>query len=156
MKDMSKWGCQSKYWLRMQIFLCVYWSIHHSNCLMPVKCLWSVSIILLWISAKTVLIIHKWFHGTCVTQINSNWPFCLDKERKLFCKKWAGGWGCEVSCGGHHGPRGKTTTGSALDGAVFWHHSNTQYEQIPIILGVWSFWLTPFFFRSITFWRAYG
>ena len=34
--------------------------------------------------------------------------------------------------------------------------SSTQYEQIPIILGVWPFWLTPFFFRSITFWRAYG
>ena len=30
-----------------------------------------------------------------------------------------GGWGCEVSCGGHHRPRGKTTTGSVLDGAVF-------------------------------------
>ena len=109
--------------------------------------------------------------------------------------------------------RGKTTTGSALDGAVFdiaqilaylahnmsrsqlylefghfgwlpsffwsilakrrdhhgvssgwssvWHHSNTglsstQYEQIPIILGVWPFWLTPFFFWSIKFWQAYG
>ena len=42
-----------------------------------------------------------------------------------------------------------------------WHRSNTglsstQYEQIPIILGIWPFWLTPFFFRSITFWRAYG
>ena len=42
-----------------------------------------------------------------------------------------------------------------------WHRSNTglsstQYEQIPIILGVWPFWLTPFFFRSITFWWAYG
>ena len=42
-----------------------------------------------------------------------------------------------------------------------WHCSNTglsstQYEQIPIILGVWPFWLTPFFFRSITFWGAYG
>ena len=33
--------------------------------------------------------------------------------------KFGGGWGCEVSCGGHHRPRGKTTTGSALDGAVF-------------------------------------
>ena len=71
------------------------------------------------------------------------------------------GWGCEVSCGGHHRPRGKTTTGSALDGAVFdiaqnTGLSSTQYEQIPIILGVWPFWLTPFFFRSITFWRAYG
>ena len=30
-----------------------------------------------------------------------------------------GGWGCEVSCGGHHRPREKTTTGSALDGAMF-------------------------------------
>ena len=42
-----------------------------------------------------------------------------------------------------------------------WHCSNTglsssQYEQISIILGVWPFCLTPFFFRSITFWRAYG
>ena len=32
-----------------------------------------------------------------------------------------------------------------------WHRSNaglssTQYEQIQIILGVWPFWLTPFFF----------
>ena len=32
-----------------------------------------------------------------------------------------------------------------------WHRTNTglsstQYEQIPIILGVWPFWLTPFFF----------
>ena len=30
-----------------------------------------------------------------------------------------GGWGCEVSCGGHHRLRGKSTSGSALDGAVF-------------------------------------
>ena len=42
-----------------------------------------------------------------------------------------------------------------------WHRSNTglsstQYEQIPIILVVWPFWLTLFFFQSITFWRAYG
>ena len=42
-----------------------------------------------------------------------------------------------------------------------WHRSNTglsttQYEQIPIILGVCPFWLTPLFFRSITFWQAYG
>ena len=29
-----------------------------------------------------------------------------------------GGWGCEVSSGGHHRKRGKTTTGSALGGAV--------------------------------------
>ena len=29
-----------------------------------------------------------------------------------------GGWGCEISCGGHHRQSGKTTMGSALDGAV--------------------------------------
>ena len=42
-----------------------------------------------------------------------------------------------------------------------WHRSNTglsstQYEQIPIIIVVWPFWLTPFFFRSIIFWWAWG
>ena len=35
------------------------------------------------------------------------------------CRLIWGGWGCEVSCVGHHRPRGKTTTGSALNGAVF-------------------------------------
>ena len=40
-------------------------------------------------------------------------PSCICPSRP-----W-GGWGCDVSCGGHHRPRGKTTTGSALDGAVF-------------------------------------
>ena len=40
--------------------------------------------------------------------------------RENICNLNGGGWGCEVSCGGHHHwPRGKTTTGSALDGAVF-------------------------------------
>ena len=34
--------------------------------------------------------------------------------------------------------------------------STTQYEQIPIIFGVWPFWPTPFFFRSIAFWQVYG
>ena len=36
-----------------------------------------------------------------------------------FNQSIGGGWGCEVFCGGHHRLRGKTTTGSALDGAVF-------------------------------------
>ena len=73
----------------------------------------------------------------------------------LVLEVW-GGWGCEVSCGGHHRLRGKTTTGDSSGWIGVWHRSNTglsstQYEQIPIILGVWPFWLTPFFFRSITF-----
>ena len=39
--------------------------------------------------------------------------------KNISCYFSWGGWGCEVSCGGHHRLRGKTTTGSALDGAVF-------------------------------------
>ena len=64
-----------------------------------------------------------------------------------------GGWGCEVSCGGHHQLRVKTTTrdGVSSGWSSVWHRSNTglsstQYEQIPIMLGVWPFWLTSFFF----------
>ena len=51
--------------------------------------------------------------------------------------------------------------GVSSEWSSVWHRSNTglsstQYEQIPITLGVWLFWLTPLFLRSITFWRAYG
>ena len=57
--------------------------------------------------------------------------------------------------------KGKDHHGVSSGWSSVWHCSNTglsssQYEQIPIILGVWTFCLTPFFFRSITFWRAYG
>ena len=57
--------------------------------------------------------------------------------------------------------RGKTTTGSALDGAVFDIAQIMAYlvhnmSRSQLYLGFWPFWLTPFFFRSITFWRAYG
>ena len=57
--------------------------------------------------------------------------------------------------------KGKDHHGVSSGWSSVWHRSNTglsstQYEQIPIILGVWPFWLTPFYFRSITFWRAYG
>ena len=57
--------------------------------------------------------------------------------------------------------KGKDHHGVSSGWSSVWHRSNTglsstQYEQIPIILGIWPFWLTPFFFRSIKFWRAYG
>ena len=39
-------------------------------------------------------------------------------EQRISTTIW-GGWGCAVSCGRHHRLRGKNTTGSALDGAVF-------------------------------------
>ena len=47
--------------------------------------------------------------------------------------KFWGAWGYEVSCGGHHRLRGKTTTGSALDGAVF---DIAQYW--PIQYTIWA------------------
>ena len=76
----------------------------------------------------------------------------------LCCRGWVGLWGFlwwapSAKRKDHH----RVSSGWSS----VWHRSNTgisstQYEQIPIILGVWPFWLTPFFFRLITFWRAYG
>ena len=68
----------------------------------------------------------------------------------LVCVSWhtpqwvRGGWGCEVSCGGHHIQRGKTTTGSAVDGAVidvtqimaYVVHNKIQYQ---LYFGIWPF-----------------
>ena len=74
-----------------------------------------------------------------------------------------GGWGCAVSCGGHHRrdhrPRGKTTTGSALDGAVFDIAEILAYlvhnmSRSQLYLGFGHFGCFPYFFRSITFWRT--
>ena len=61
-----------------------------------------------------------------------------------------GGWGCEVSCGGHHRPRGKTTTGSALDGAVFDIAQILAYlvhnmSRSQLYLGFGHFGWLPFF-----------
>ena len=62
-----------------------------------------------------------------------------------------GGWGCEVSCGGHHRPKGKTTTGSALDGAVFGIAQILAYlvhnmSRSQLYLGFGHFgWLPSFF-----------
>ena len=44
-----------------------------------------------------------------------------------------GWWGCEVSCGGHHWQRGKTTTGSALDGAA-------HEKKIVTVSSRWPWW----------------
>ena len=69
---------------------------------------------------------------------------------KYISNQWAG-WGCEVSCGGHHRPRGKTTTGSALDGAVFdiaqilaYLVHNTSRSQFYLGFGHFG-WLPSFF-----------
>ena len=47
------------------------------------------------------------------------WVLSCTEFSPEFLLLFGGGWGCEVSCGGHHWQRGKATTGSALDGAVF-------------------------------------
>ena len=54
---------------------------------------------------------HYYSKASFLNNIHNRYP--------ITCPTGWGGWGCEVSCGGHHRPRGKTTTGSALDGAVF-------------------------------------
>ena len=56
------------------------------------------------------------------------------------------------------GQEGKTTSSGW---SSVWHCSNTglsssQYEQISIILGVWPFCLTPFFFSVNNILAAYG
>ena len=62
-----------------------------------------------------------------------------------------GGWGCEVSCGGHHRQRGKTPMGSALDGAVLDFTQILAYlvhnmSRSQLYLGFGHFgWLPSFF-----------
>ena len=78
--------------------------------------------------------------------------------RSLMGLGWVGLWGFLWWA---PSAKGKDHHGVSSGWSSVWHCSNTglsssQYEQIPIILGVWPFCLTPFFFRSITFWRAYG
>ena len=85
----------------------------------------------------------------CVMQWPLTWTYILG---------WVGLWGFLWWA---PSAKGKDHHGVSSGWSSVWHRSNTglsstQYEQIPIILGIWPFWLTPFFFRSITFWRAYG
>ena len=82
----------------------------------------------------------------------SSWKGC-NFEIKHITSSW-GGWGCEVSCGGHHRLRGKTTTGSALDGAVFDITQILAYlvhnmSRSQLYLGFGHFGWLPFFVNSI-------
>ena len=83
------------------------------------------------------------------------WKICATTMEE---RGWVGLWGFLWWA---PSAKGKDHHGVSSGWSSVWHRSNTglsstQYEQIPIMLGVWPFWLTPFFFRSITFWRAYG
>ena len=71
-----------------------------------------------------------------------------------------GGWGCEVSCGGHHQQVRKDDHGVSSRWSSIWLYSNTglssiQYEQNPILFRIWPLCLNPFFW-SMTSWWVYG
>ena len=58
--------------------------------------------------------LHNLISYTNITGVFTSdlfWP----SDIVIVCICLGGGWGCEISCGGHHRLRGKTT----LDGAVF-------------------------------------
>ena len=79
---------------------------------------------------------------------------CVAQCRDIMKLPWDimwGGWGCEVSCGGHHRLRGKTTMGSAWDGAVFdiaqilaYLVHNMSWSQLYLGFGHFG-WLPSFF-----------
>ena len=75
--------------------------------------------------------------------------------------KRLGGWGCDVSCGGHHRQRGKTTAGSALDGAVLDFTQILAYlvhnmSRSQLYLGFGHFVWPSSFFQAITICWVYG
>ena len=89
-------------------------------------------------------------HGTKGTGVD-RMPWCETLWKWvnwMLCWGWVGLWGFlwwapSAKRKDHHGVSSGWSS--------VWHHSNTglsstQYEQIPIILGIWPFWLTPFFF----------
>ena len=124
-------------------------------------CWWPGSLCcVLYMWGKIIIPMHRlWLRGLFV-------PWCTREDinvlnlitHSLTGWGWVGLWGFlwwapSAKRKDHHGVSSGWSS--------VWHRSNiglssTQYEQIPIILGVWPFWLTAFFFRSITFWRAYG
>ena len=82
-----------------------------------------------------------------------------DKPLSKAMMAWVGdgsGWGCEVSCGGHHRQRGKTTIGSALGGAVLDFTQILAYlvhnvSRSQLYLGFGHFGWLPSFFGQLHF-----
>ena len=98
---------------------------------------------------------RRWIPGKLILYIVSHCHWLSYPANQM---GWVGLWGFLWWA---PSAKGKDHHGVSSGWSSVWHRSNTglsstQYEQIPIILGIWPFWLTPFFFRSITFWRAYG
>ena len=126
-------------------YLCLYWTL-------PVSALWS--------TRSSHRVWKTWRKKKFWKSHGKSWNF--EKSIKVMELRkslgWVGLWGFLWWA---PSAKGKDHHGVSSGWSSVWHRSNTglsstQYEQIPIILGIWPFWLTPFFFRSITFWRAYG
>ena len=89
-------------------------------------------------------------YGNLPRLVKNLWKFVLS------CKNYLGWVGLSGFLWWAPSAKRKDHHGVSFGWSSVWHRSNTglsstQYEQIPIILGVWPFWLTPCFFRSITF-----
>ena len=92
--------------------------LHRHCCLQGISIMTS-SKYALWCHLEQLSSVHFWveIRLQCISLLWSSWLLLLNYHQIHGIITW-GGWGCEVSCGGHHPQRGKTTMGSALDGAV--------------------------------------
>ena len=122
------------------------------------KCLMCCFVVLDFVTVGYCHIVLIWIHWPLAGVIFELTTFKLISRMNILGHKKGVGGAVRFLVVGTIGQWGKTTSSGW---SSVWHRSNTglsstQYEQIPIILGVWPFWLTLFFFRSIIFWRAYG
>ena len=134
------------------------YSIHHvsPNCCfhmypkMPIFSVYFTNPLSCFHHEPRTTLFYLWTIELIIMLKDASDPICM------FCIKFPpndswGGWGCEVSCGGHHRPKGKTTTGSALDGAVFDTAQILAYlvhnmSRSQLYLGFGHFgWLLSFF-----------
>ena len=110
---------------------------------------WRTNNVIMTPKRRRDVVLTSWWRCYCVgCPLGCHFCRCLGS-----LLGWVGLWGFlwapSAKRKDHHGvSSGWSSTG---------FHSNTclsgTYEQIPIIFGVRLFWRTPFFFRSITFWR---
>ena len=157
------------------LFKVLLYGKYHNNLLITALCSWDAwANFLLIIQIEWKVFYSNWKLKTIYKILHMAWQLyyhvqnfvvicCpeIELQRAKFSISmggWVGLWGFLWWA---PSAKGKDHHGVSSGWSSVWHRSNTglsstQYEQIPIILGVWPFWLTPFYFRSITFWRAYG
>ena len=148
----STWGGSANDAVKTQA--CSSEGLENLTCQLPLY-------VVLLVSRDKISKFHKrgtWNHNSLVQTLGGASLAWLTWLCSTEFRGWVGLWGFLWWA---PSAKGKDHHGVSSGWSSVWHRSNTglsstQYEQIPIILGVWPFWLTPFFFRSITFWRAYG